>query len=132
MYRKMSFKHARRLVSCLRTWTESRPKLALCIMLAAITVSVGYVLKVPRERTSPARQNVDKVSAPVAEGLSGIAATAAMLGELFELQAMVGTISAGDTLAEADSLLLIEALGRMDELEKRLGKADKKTNDHED
>lgn len=101
-------------------------------MLATVVVSVGYVLTVPRERTPPARPGMEAGSNPLTDGFSGIAATASMLGELLELQAMAGTLSARDSLGEADSLLLIEMLERMDELEKKLARDYQKKNHHED
>jgi len=133
MCRKMNFRKAiRATVRRLHAWTESRQRLVIAAMLSAVVVSVGYRLTVPGERTPPARPGMEAGGNPLTDGFSGIAATASMLGELLELQAMAGTLSARDTLGEADSLLLIEMLGRMDELEKRLASDYQKKNHHED
>lgn len=106
---------------------EARPRTVFFAMVISILVSVGCFLFLPKEKSKKDRPNLF-VKQPLTDGMGGIVTTVSTLKELLEIRAILDGLMQKDSLDSTDSLLMENAIDRMQILERRLSEANKPHN----
>lgn len=110
-----------------KQFLETRPRTVFIAMVLSILVSVGCFLFLPKEtqKKEPFQLSVQQ---PLTDGMGGIVTTVSTLKELLEIRAVLDGLMQKDSLDSTDSLLMENAIDRMQVLEKRLSEANKPNN----
>lgn len=110
-----------------KRFLEARPRTVFFAMVLSILVSVGCFLFLPKE--TPKKDPVHlSMQQPLMDGMSGIVTTVSALKELLEIRAVLDGLIEKDSLDSSDSLLMENAIDRIQILEKRLSEANKLNN----
>ncbi len=115
--------------SIIRTkrFLEARPRAVFSAMVVSILVSASCFLFLPKETPKKDSTNLS-VQQPLTDGMGGIVTTVSTLKELLEIRAVLDGLIEKDSLDSSDSLLMENAIDRMQILEKRLSEANKPHN----
>lgn len=106
---------------------ETRPRTVFIAMVLSILVSVGCFLFLPKETPKNDSTNLF-VQQPLTDGMGGIVTTVSTLKELLEIRTVLDGLIEKDSLDSSDSLLMENAIDRIQILEKRLSEANKPHN----
>jgi len=110
-----------------KQFLETRPRTVFIAMVLSILVSVGCFLFLPKE--TPQKDPVHLyVQQPLMDGMGGIVTTVSTLKELLEIRTVLDGLIEKDSLDSSDSLLMENAIDRIQILEKRLSEANKPHN----
>lgn len=110
-----------------KRFLETRPRTVFIVMVLSILVSVGCFLFLPKEKPKKDSPNLF-VQQPLMDGMGGIVTTVSTLKELLEIRTVLDGLIEKDSLDSSDSLLMENAIDRMQVLEKRLSEANKPHN----
>jgi len=107
-----------------KRFLEARPRTVFFAMVLSILVSVGCFLFLPKEtqKKEPLQLSVQQ---PLTDGMGGIVTTVSTLKELLEIRTVLDVLMQKDSLDSTDSLLMENAIDRMQILERRLSEANK-------
>ncbi|MFD2742440.1 MULTISPECIES: hypothetical protein [Sphingobacterium] len=110
-----------------KRFLETRPRTVFVAMILSILGSVGCFLFLPKEKSKKDSPNLF-VQQPLMDGMGGIVTTVSTLKELLEIRTVLDGLIEKDSLDSSDSLLMENAIDRMQVLEKRLSEANKPHN----
>ena len=110
-----------------KQFLEARPRTVFSVMVASILVSASCFLFLPKEKPKKESPNFF-LQQPLTDGMGGIVTTVSTLKELLEIRTVLDGLIEKDSLDSSDSLLMENAIDRMQVLEKRLAEANKHTN----
>ena len=110
-----------------KRFLEARPRTVFIAMVLSILVSVGCFLFLPEEKPKKDSPNLF-VQQPLTDGMGSIVTTVSTLKELLEIRTVLDGLIEKDSLDSSDSLLMENAIDRIQILEKRLSEANKPHN----
>jgi len=110
-----------------KRFLETRPRAVFTAMVVSILVSVSCFLFLPKETPKKDSTNLF-VQQPLTDGMGSIVTTVSTLKELLEIRTVLDGLIEKDSLDISDSLLMENAIDRIQVLEKRLSEANKSHN----
>lgn len=115
---------ARGWITTMKQWLEARPRGVFFAMVFGIMGSLVCVFYLPREApvSDPSPLTVP---AALSDGMGAVLTSVSTFKELLELRAFLDELVEKDSLDSSDSVLMGQAIDRLQILEKKLADADK-------